>query len=116
MKLKLITFTALSALALGSAVLANDLEQGGNDLREGRGGRHNPLDRMTERLDLTPEQKTKVQPIIDQAMSQIRPILTHKQQKKLDDAKNDRRGDRGERGGRGGRRGHRGQGGQDDGG
>ncbi len=138
MKLKLITLTALGALALGSAVLANDPGQGGIDRREGRGGRHNPLNRMTERLDLTPEQKTKVQPIIDQAnpqletihrearkskavmdqaMSQIRPILTPEQQKKLDDAKNDRRGDRGERGGRGGRRGHRGhrgQGGQDE--
>lgn len=136
MKLKLITLTALGALALGSAVLANDPGQGGNDRREGRGGRHNPFDRMTERLDLTADQKTKVQPIIDEAnpqletihreamekskavmdkaMAQIRPILTPEQQKKLDDAKNDRRGDRGERGGRGGRHGQRGQGGQDE--
>ena len=68
---------------------------------------HNPLDRMTENLNLTPDQQAKVQPIIDQtkpqlaaihkeamekskgvidnAMSQIRPILTPDQQKKADE-------------------------------
>jgi Spy/CpxP family protein refolding chaperone len=62
---------------------------------------------MTETLNLTPDQKTKVQPILDQAkpqivaihqdamqktkavmdstMSQIRPLLTPEQQKKADD-------------------------------
>lgn len=86
---------------------------------------------MTQDLNLTPDQKTKVQPIIDQAtpqienirreamqktktvmdnaIAQIRPMLTPDQQKKLDDAQNSRGGGRE---GRGGRRGHRGQGGQ----
>ena len=73
------------------------------------GGWHhgNPLDRISESLNLTADQKTKVQPILDQAkpqlaaihqdamqksktvmdstMSQIRPLLTPDQQKKLDD-------------------------------
>ena len=89
---------------------------------------------MTENLNLTPEQKTKVQPIIDQAKpqienirreamqktkavmdnlrAQIRPMLTPDQQKKLEDAQNDRRGGRdGRKGGKGG---HGGQGGQAD--
>ena len=114
MKLKLITLTALGALALGGTALANDPLDAGNDRHGGRGGsRHGGLERMTEQLNLTPEQKAKVQPIIDQAqpqlenirrdamqktktvmdnaMSQIRPLLTPEQQKKLDDAKNDRR-------------------------
>src|ERR1700748_3303281 len=114
MKLKLITLTALSALALGSSVLANDPE---NDRAGGRGMRHSGLEHMMDDLNLTPDQKTKVQPIIDQAqpqlesirrdamektktvmdntMSQIRPLLTPDQQKKLDDMKNDRRAFRG---------------------
>ena len=75
----------------------------------GHGGWHrgNPLDNMTQSLNLTPDQQAKVQPILDQAkpqliaihqeamqkakavvdnaMSQIRPILTPDQQKKADD-------------------------------
>ena len=75
----------------------------------GHGGWHrgNPLEHMTESLDLTADQKAKIQPIIDQAtpqlkaihqeamqkahtvmenaMSQIRPLLTPDQQKKADD-------------------------------
>ena len=65
------------------------------------------LQRLTEKLDLTSDQQTKVQPILDQAkpqfaaihqeamqktkavmdstLSQIRPLLTPDQQKKLDD-------------------------------
>lgn len=130
MKLKLITLTTLSALALGGSALANDPQGDGPDRRGGRGGpRHNMLEKTTERLDLTAEQKTRVQPIIDQAtpqleiirqeamqkakavmdnaMSQIRPMLTPEQQKKLDEAANDRRG------GRGGHHGKRGHGGTD---
>ncbi len=123
MKLKLITLTALSALALGGFAFANDPQGDGPDRRGGRGGpRHNMLEKTTERLNLTPEQKAKVQPIIDQAtpqiesirrdamektkavmdnaMSQIRPLLTAEQQKKLEEAQNDRRGGRhGRRGG-----------------
>ncbi len=130
MKLKLITLTALGALAFGSSVLANDPQDAGTDRPGGRGGRHGmSLDRMTEQLNLTPEQKAKVQPILekvkpqletihrdamekskavmDDAMNQIRPLLTPEQQKKLEEARNDRRGRRGERGGH--RRRHRGQ-------
>ena len=132
MKIKLITLTALGALALGGSVLANDpVDAAGND-QGGRGGRrhHMSLDRMTDQLNLTPDQKAKVQPIIDQmkpqlesihreamekskavmdnAMSQIKPILTPEQQKKLEDAQNDMRSRHGE--GRGGHKGHHGQG------
>jgi Spy/CpxP family protein refolding chaperone len=129
MKLKLISLSALSVISLGSSAFANDPETAGQDQRGGRGGgyHHSSLERTTEQLNLTPEQKAKVQPIIDQAtpqienirreamqktkavvdnaMAQIRPMLTPDQQKKLDDAQNDRRG---------GRRGHHGQGGQGD--
>ena len=137
MKLKLITLTAIGAFSLGSAAFALD-PQDGHDQRGGRGGGHHhaSLERTTEQLNLTPEQKTKVQPIIDQAtpqienirreamqktkavvdnaMAQIRPMLTPEQQKKLDEAQSNRGGGRE---GRGARRGHRGQGeqgGQDD--
>ena len=94
--------------------------------------RRGSLDRITEDLNLTPEQKAKVQPILDQArpqiaeihrdamqktktvmdnaMAQIRPLLRPEQQKKLDESQNDRRGGRDARGAR---RAHRGQGGQD---
>jgi Spy/CpxP family protein refolding chaperone len=46
-------------------------------------------------------QKTKT--VVDNAMAQIRPLLTPEQQKKLDESQNDRRG------GRGGRHGQRDQ-------
>jgi Spy/CpxP family protein refolding chaperone len=127
MKLILITVSAISALSLGSSAF-------GQDQRGGRGGggyHHGSLERTAEQLNLTPDQKAKVQPIIDQAtpqienirreamqktravvdnaIAQMRPLLTPEQQKKLDDAQNDRRG------GRGGRVGHhRGQGAQDE--
>ncbi len=93
------------------------------------GDRHSSLERTIEELNLTPDQKAKVQPIVDQAtpqietirrdamqktkaildnaMTQIRPLLTPDQQKQLDAAQTERRG------GRGGHRMHRGQGGQD---
>jgi Spy/CpxP family protein refolding chaperone len=67
----------------------------------------NPLEHLSDTLKLTPDQQAKVQPIIDQAkpqlaaihrdamqkakgvmdnaMSQIRPLLTPEQQKKADD-------------------------------
>ena len=135
MKLKLITLTAFGAMALGSTILANDPQDAGNDRKGGRGGfHHGALERMTEQLNLTPEQKAKVQPMIDQAQpqletihrdamekskavmdnvkSQIRPLLTPEQQKKLDEVKNDRRNFRE---GHGGRRHHREQEGQSEG-
>ena len=126
MKFTLITLGAISALALGHAAFAHEPETGGQEQRGGRGYHHSSLERTTERLELTPEQKAKVQPIIDQAtpqienirreamektkavvenaMAQIRPMLTPEQQKKLDDAQNDRRGGREGRGGRKGQR------------
>ena len=126
MKIKLIILIALGALSLGSSAIAQQPEAGGQDQRGGRGGnRHASLQRVTEHLNLTPEQKAKVQPIIDQAtpqienirrdamqktkavmdnaLAQIRPLLTPEQQKKLEESRNDRRG---------GHRGHRGQDGQ----
>jgi protein CpxP len=138
MKLKLILLTAISALSLGSSAFAQAPQpdgQGGPGQRGRHGGdRHSSLEKTMEQLNLTPEEKAKVQPIIDQAtpqienirreamqktkaivdnaMAQIRPMLTPDQQKKLEDAQNERRG--GREGGRGGRRGHGGQGGQDD--
>jgi Spy/CpxP family protein refolding chaperone len=94
--------TMLAAGVIGSTGFA--LAHGGH------GGMHrNPLDQMTETLKLTPDQQAKVQPIIDQAkpqliaihrdamqkakgvldnaMAQIRPLLTPEQQKKADDMK-----------------------------
>ena len=134
MKITLLTLSAISALSLGSPLFAQAPDAGGQDSHRGGRGHHNALERMTENLDLTAEQKAKVQPIVDQAtpqletihrdamekskavvknaMAQIRPMLTPEQQKKLDDAQNERHGGRE---GRGGRKGHRGQGGQDDG-
>ena len=134
MKIKLITLVTLGALSLGSLAFAQDPASGGQTEPSGRGGsRHNPLQRTTDHLNLTPEQKAKVQPIIDQAgpqietirheamqktkavmenaMAQIRPLLTPDQQKKLDEAQNNRRSGRG---GHGGRHGKRDQDGQDE--
>src|SRR6266446_7619039 len=131
MKLKLLTLTAVSALSLGTHAFANDPLADDQDRHGGHGGsHHSSLDRITEKLNLTPEQKAKVQPIIDQArpqietirreamqktktvmdnaMAQIRPLLTPDQQKQLEEAQNDRRG------GHDGRRGRHGQGGQEE--
>ena len=135
MKIKLITLTTLGALSLGSSAFAQEPTTAAQDQQGGRGGsRHNSLQRATEQLNLTPEQKAKVQPIVDQAtpqienirreamqktkavmdnaMAQIRPLLTPEQQKSFDDAQNDRRG---KRGGHGGRHGQRDQGDSDNG-
>ena len=105
MKIKLITLSAISALSLGSFGFAQQ-PKGGN--------RHSVLEPRTETLNVTPEQKAKVQPIIDQtnpqiqtirrdamqkiktlvdnAMVQIRPMLTAEQQKILDETQHERRG------------------------
>ena len=97
MNKSLITILAAGAIATTGFAVAHG------------GGWHrgNPLEHMTESLNLTPDQQAKVQPILDQAkpqlvqihqeamqkakgvidnaMSQIRPILTPEQQKKADD-------------------------------
>ncbi len=133
MKLRLITLTAIGALSLGTA-FAQTPEASPQSYRGGgRGHRHNPLEQMTGNLNLTPDQKARVQPIIDQAtpqiesirreamqktravmenaLAQIRPLLTPEQQKQLEASSNDRRGG-GQ--GRGGRRGQGAQGDQGD--
>jgi Spy/CpxP family protein refolding chaperone len=118
MKLKLFTFSAISALSLASFAFAQDTRPDNPDARgaRGDGNRHSVLETTTERLNLTPEQKAKVQPIIDQtnpqiqairqdamrkirtlvdnAMAQIRPMLTPEQQKLLDESQYQRRGGR----------------------
>ena len=107
MKRNLITFAAIGAIAIAGYAFAQD--QGG--FGGGHGGWHGhgqgfAMGHLTKALDLTAEQQSKVQPLIDQArpqimaihkdamekthaimektMSQIRPILTPDQQKKFD--------------------------------
>jgi Spy/CpxP family protein refolding chaperone len=103
---KLITLMAACGLALGgfTYLRANEPDE------HGAGPNHhymgNPLEHLSESLNLTAEQKTKVQPIIDQAKpqiaaihqeamekmkaimesagAQIRPLLTPQQQEKFD--------------------------------
>src|SRR5947199_5666519 len=105
MKRNLLTLMAAGAIALGGFVMVQAQPEPGGG---GRGhGKRFMLERITKDLNLTSEQQTKVQPIIDQAkpqlaaihqeamqtmkavmdstMSQIRPLLTPDQQKKLDD-------------------------------
>ena len=106
MKRNLLTLMAAGAIVLGGIVMVQ--AQPGPGGGGGRGhGKRLMLERLPQELNLTSEQQTKVQPIIDQAkpqiaairreamqkikavmdstMSQIRPLLTPDQQKKLDD-------------------------------
>jgi Spy/CpxP family protein refolding chaperone len=102
MKRNILTFAAAGAIALGGFVVVQ--AQPG----PGGGGRGHAfgLQGITKQLDLTSDQQTKVQPIVDAAkpqlaaihqeamqkakgvidssLSQIRPLLTADQQKKLD--------------------------------
>jgi Spy/CpxP family protein refolding chaperone len=105
-KQKLLTFAPIGAVAIAGYALAQP--QGG--FGGGHGGWHGQgfaMGHLTKALNLTAEQQSKVQPLIDQArpqivaihkdamdkthavidktMSQIRPILTSDQQKKFDD-------------------------------
>ncbi len=125
MKTKLIALTAFTTLALGGAAFAQDPESNdGGGRRGGRGGGrgHDPIEHKMDALNLTADQKTKIQPILDEAkpkmaeihrdamqkskavmdatMEKIRPMLTPEQQTKLDAQKNDRRGNREGRKGR----------------
>jgi len=104
MKRKMITLVAAGAIALGGFVVVQAQPgPGGGGPWHGHGF---GLQHLTEKLDLTSDQQTKVQPILDQAkpqiaaihqeamqkmkgvmdstLSQIRPLLTPDQQKKLD--------------------------------
>jgi Spy/CpxP family protein refolding chaperone len=108
MKRNFLTFAAAGLIVLGgfAAVQA----QG----RHGGGARGRGVEQLTEGLNLTPDQQAKVQPIINQAQpqiaaihreatqkmkavmastaSQIRPLLTPEQQKKLDENQKSRQG------------------------
>ena len=110
MKLKIISLAAIAAFSIGNTALAQQDQQGGPDDRGrhggGRGSRGGSIERITDQLNLTPDQKAKAQPIIDQArpqiesirreamqkmkavmdnaVAQIRPLLTPDQQKRLD--------------------------------
>jgi Spy/CpxP family protein refolding chaperone len=108
MKRNLLTLATACLIVLGGffVVQAQNPRAGGG---KGRG-----LEQLTDGLNLTPEQQAKVQPLIDQAKpqiseihreamqkikavvtstaSQIRPLLTPEQQKKLDENQNARRG------------------------
>jgi len=78
MKRKIIALTAVCSLALGAFAVA----QAGHG-RHGKGGHGmiNPLRHLTEELNLTADQKAKVQPIVDQAKPQIRAIHQEAMQK-----------------------------------
>jgi Spy/CpxP family protein refolding chaperone len=101
MKRNLLTLIAAGLILLGGFAVVQ--AQG----RQGDGARGHGLEQLMEGLNLTPDQKAKVQPIIEQAhpqivvihreamqkmkavvdntASQIRPLLTPEQQQKLDD-------------------------------
>ena len=107
MKQNLLTFLTVGAIGLGGFAIAEAGHRGKGHGFRGKHGNH--LEKMTENLDLTAEQKAKVQPILDQAKpqivaihkeamqkthavmenatSQIRPLLTAPQQQKLDELK-----------------------------
>jgi Spy/CpxP family protein refolding chaperone len=102
MKNTMIMLVAAGAIATTGFAVAHGA-------RGGEWGHGNPLDHMTQTLNLTPDQQAKIQPILDQAkpqlvaihkdamqkakavmdntMTQIRPLLTPDQQKKADDMK-----------------------------
>ncbi len=111
MKRNFLTLATAGLIVLGGfSVVQAQNPRGG-----GRGGaKGHRLEQLTEGLNLTPDQQAKVQPLIDQAkpqiaeihreamqkiksviastVSQIRPLLTPEQQKKLDENQNARRG------------------------
>jgi hypothetical protein len=106
---KLITLMAAGGLALGGLTYLHAQDPSGPNHEHGPGPKHhmeNPLEHLSETLNLTADQKAKVQPIIDQAKpqiaaihqeamdkmkaimestgAQIRPLLTPQQQEKYD--------------------------------
>src|SRR6184192_410345 len=106
MKRNLLTLAAVVAILAAGYAFAEP--QGGFGGRHGGWrGQGFAMGHLTKSLNLTPDQQSKVQPLIDQArpqiiaihkdamekthaimdktMSQIRPILTPDQQKKFDD-------------------------------
>jgi Spy/CpxP family protein refolding chaperone len=103
MKRNLLAVLAAGAIALGGLIITQVQAESGPGCAHGHAF---GLREFTDKLNLTAEQQTKVQPILDQtkpqiaaihqeamqkmktvidsALSQIRPILTADQQKKLD--------------------------------
>lgn len=84
MNKKLIAVTASAALALGSlAVYAQGPEGRHGGMHGGRDGHGwgNPLEHLTKELNLTPQQQTQIQPIVDQAKPQIQAIHQEAMQK-----------------------------------
>lgn len=108
---KLISITTAAALSLAALVYLQAKEPGEHGPNhDGPGGPHqmmeNPLEHLSKELNLTDDQKAKVQPIIDQTKpqlaaihkeamekmhalmestgAQIRPLLTPEQQQKYD--------------------------------
>jgi periplasmic protein CpxP/Spy len=106
---KLITLTATAALSLASIVYLQAGEPGDHGPKHKHGPHHmmgNPLEHLSKDLNLTEDQKARVQPIIDEtkpqiiaihkeamakthalletATAQIRPLLTPEQQVKFD--------------------------------
>ena len=105
MKRNLLALAAAGAIALGGFVVVQ-AQPGPGGAGAWHGGHAFGLKGITEKLDLTADQQTKVQPILDAAkpqiaaihqeamqkmhtvmnntLSQIRPMLNADQQKKLD--------------------------------
>jgi Spy/CpxP family protein refolding chaperone len=106
---KIMTITAAAAMSLAALVYLQAKEPGEHKHEHGPGPHQmmgNPLEHLSKDLDLTDDQKGKVQPIIDQAKpqiaaihkeamekmhalmesagAQIRPLLTPQQQQKFD--------------------------------
>jgi len=103
MKRNLLAVVATGAIALGGFIIVQAQAESGFGCARGHAF---GLRGITDKLNLTADQQTKVQPILDQtkpqiatihqdamqkartvidgALSQIRPILTADQQKKLD--------------------------------
>jgi len=106
MKRNLLTLVAASAIALGGFVIVQAQPDPSGPGCPGWHGQGFGLQHLTENLNLTSDQQTKVQPILDAAKpqiaaihqeamqkvktvidsttSQIRPLLTPEQQKKFD--------------------------------
>ena len=102
---KIITLIAAGGLAFAGLTFVRANEPGG-ECPGKHGHMGNPLEHLSDSLNLTAEQKTKIQPIIDQAKpqieaihqeamakmktvmenagTQIRPLLTPEQQEKFD--------------------------------
>jgi Spy/CpxP family protein refolding chaperone len=118
MKRNFLTLAAAGIIVFGGFTVVQ-----AQNPRGGGGARGRGLEELTEGLNLTPDQQAKVQPLIDQARpqiaeihreamqkikgvisstaSQIRPLLTPEQQKKLDENQNARRGRKSARKGQG---------------